>query len=50
MNAKKLTDGFGATKKLAKKDAATNGIEILRKYYYTIKVRIKNLEKLLNLP
>ncbi|XP_012267761.2 NF-kappa-B-repressing factor isoform X2 [Athalia rosae] len=39
INHKNLANGHGSNKKLAKRNAATNGLELLKKYYYTIKIK-----------
>lgn len=44
VNSKKLSEGSGQNQKLAKKEAATSGLQVLMKYYYTIKVK-KSVKK-----
>lgn len=39
VNSKKLSEGSGQNQKLAKKEAASSGLQVLMKYYYTIKVK-----------
>ena len=39
VNSKRLSEGLGQNQKAAKKEAAASGLQELRNYYYTIKVK-----------
>lgn len=45
INTKQVASATGTSQKIAKKEAACAAMDELRKYYYTIKVREKTLEK-----